>query len=105
MANAALHLGTTIVCAHGGVAFSHTSSHRVRINGQPAITVVDQLLISNCTQATVPPLECLSGQFLTGASRVLIGGVPVVLSTSRLICMENALPLIIVWAQARVLAV
>lgn len=79
-----LHLGATVICTHGGQANPTTTSTRVLLGGQPATTVSHSYTIAGCPFATPEPAPkpCLSVQWTTPATRVLIEGSPALLSTS-----------------------
>jgi hypothetical protein len=96
-----LSVGASVSCLHGGAAVPTAASQRVRVRGSGVVTVIATYAISGC-----PPgpdhAPCVLGKFLTGASRVLAEGVPVVLQTSASICEPTGASLIIATVQARV---
>jgi hypothetical protein len=83
-------LDTTSVvqCPHGMPIQHPPSQVRVRINNMPALTVADVGTIAGCP-FTIPPSKpspCVTTQWLQGAVRVRIGGVPALLQSSQGLC-------------------
>ncbi|MBN1323490.1 MAG: hypothetical protein JW986_05750 [Methanotrichaceae archaeon] len=65
------------------------SSARVKVGGQIVATTADTFLISGCTFMVGPKAQpCIQIQWLVPASRVKIGGQPVVLQCSTGICQS-----------------
>ena len=99
-----LHLGATVLCAHGGQAMPTTPNPRVLVSGQPVTTIATPYVVAGC--AFVPPAgngPCVTAQFVTSAARVLAGGVPVLLLDSQSVCAPTGTPLLVVMAQTRVI--
>jgi hypothetical protein len=100
-----LHVGATVLCAHGGQAQATAPNPRVLLGGQPAVTQVAPHMVAGC--AFVPPSgngPCVTGQWVTGALRVLAGGAPVLLQDSQATCVPTGTPLMVVVTQLRVRA-
>lgn len=100
-----LHLGATVLCAHGGQATPTAPNPRVTVSGQPITTIAAPYAVAGCP--FVPPGgngPCVTGQWTVGATRVLAGGQPVVLMTGVATCTPTATPLVPVVAQTRVIA-
>jgi hypothetical protein len=100
-----LHVGATVLCAHGGQATPTAPSPRVSVSGQPVATVAAPYAVAGCP--FVPPGgngPCVTGQWVVGATRVLSMGQPVVLMTGTSVCTPTATPLMPVAAQTRVIA-
>lgn len=98
-----LHLGATVICAHGGQAMPSAPNPRVLVGGQPVATQVSPFLVAGC--AFAPPAgngPCVTAQFVTGALRVLAGGAPVLLQDSQSMCAPTGTPLNVVLTQPRV---
>ena len=98
-----LHLGATVLCMHGGQAQPVVSNPRVRVGGQPVVTLSSTYVVAGC--AFVPPAgngPCVTAQFVTSAVRVRAGGVPVLLQDSQAICAPTGTPLNILVTQLRV---
>lgn len=99
-----LHLGATVLCSHAGQATPLAPFPRVTLSGQPAVTLSSPYAIAGCalTGTTVPP--CVTGQWITGATRVLAGGVPLATMAGASTCVPTGTPMLPVVAQTRVLA-
>ena len=100
-----LHLGATVTCTHGGQALPVSPNPRVLVSGQPVVTQPGPYTVAGC--GFVPTAgngPCVTGTFTTGATRVLAGGVPVVLMDSVSTCVPTGTPLLPVQAQTRVVA-
>jgi hypothetical protein len=100
-----LHLGATVLCAHGGQAMPTAPTPRVMVSGQPAATVAAPYAVAGC--AFVPPGgngPCVTAQWVVGATRVLSAGQPLVISTGVSVCAPTGTPLIPGVSQTRVIA-
>jgi hypothetical protein len=100
----ALHVGAVVLCAHAGPATPVSPFPRVLLSGQPAVTIASPYTITGCalTPTSTPP--CVTGQWLSGAVRVLAGGVPLATIAGSSTCIPTGTPLLPVFAQPRVLA-
>jgi hypothetical protein len=99
-----LHLGATLLCSHGGQATPTAPNPRVLVSGQPVTTIAAPYVVAGC--AFVPPAgngPCVTAQFVTSATRVLVGGQPALLLDSQAICTPTGTPLVPVMAQTRVI--
>ncbi|CAN5746584.1 hypothetical protein BH20CHL5_BH20CHL5_01030 [soil metagenome] len=100
-----LHAGATVLCSHGGQATPTAPNPRVSVSGLPVATIVAPYVVAGC--AFVPPGgngPCVTGQWIVGATRVLVAGQPAVIMTGASTCMPTATPLVPVTAQTRVIA-
>src|SRR6266478_2260579 len=98
-----LHVGATVICAHGGQAQPTAPSPRVTVSGQPVVTQPAPYVVAGC--AFVPPAgngPCVTAQWVVGATRVLVSGQPVLVQSSQAICTPTGTPLVIAVTQARV---
>lgn len=98
-----LHLGATVLCAHGGQAQPTTPNPRVLVSGQPVVTMATLYAIAGCP--FVPPGgngPCVTAQWVVAASRVFASGVPVLLSDSQALCAPTSTSLQVVFSQPRV---
>jgi hypothetical protein len=98
-----VHMGTTVMCMHGGQAMPTAPNPRVLVGGQPVATISAPYTVAGC--AFVPPSgngPCVTAQWVVGATRVLAGGVPVVVQSSQAICTPTGTPLQILVTQVRV---
>ncbi len=100
-----LHVGAVVMCSHGGQATPAQPFPRVLVSGQPVVTQPTPYLVAGCTlpPPTAANGPCVTAQWLTGAVRVLAGGLPVLLATNQAICAPTGTPLIVSVTQTRVL--
>jgi uncharacterized Zn-binding protein involved in type VI secretion len=99
-----LHLGATLLCSHAGQATPTAPNPRVLVSGQPVTTMGAPYVVAGC--AFVPPAgngPCVTAQFVTSATRVLVGGQPALLLDSQAICTPTGTPLVPVMTQTRVI--
>jgi hypothetical protein len=99
----ALHLGAVVTCSHAGIATPAAPFPRVLLSGQPAVTLASPYLIAGCALTGTPNPPCVTGQWLTGAVRVLAGGVPLATLAGSSTCVAPGTPMLPVSAQPRVL--
>jgi hypothetical protein len=97
-----LHFGATVMCMHGGQAQPTAPNPRVMVSGQPVVTLPTQYVIAGCPFVYPANGPCVTAQWITAATRVLAGGVPVLLQDSQAICTPTATGLGIVVTQLRV---
>ena len=100
-----LHLGATVLCAHGGQAVPTVPSPRVMVSGIPIATIAAPYSIAGC--AFVPPAgngPCVTAQWVVGAVQVMSEGQPVAIMTGMATCVPTGTPLLAVTAQTRVIA-
>ena len=99
-----LHLGATVLCAHGGQATPSAPVARVLVSGQPVATQAAPSLVAGC--AFSPPQgngPCITAQWVVAATRVFAAGQPVLLMSGQAVCTPTGTPLVPVAAQTRVL--
>jgi uncharacterized Zn-binding protein involved in type VI secretion len=100
-----LHLGATVLCSHGGQATPTAPIPRVTVSGRPVATIAAPYAVAGC--AFVPPGgngPCVTGQWIAGATRVLVLGQPVALLSGASTCVPTGTPLMPVAAQTRAIA-
>jgi hypothetical protein len=99
-----LHVGATVLCAHGGQAQPTAANPRVKVMGQPLVTQAAPYTVAGCpfTTAAGTPQPCATAQWLSAAARVTLMGQPVLLQTSQATCPPNGTPVNIVMTQMRV---
>jgi uncharacterized Zn-binding protein involved in type VI secretion len=99
-----LHLGATVICAHGGQAEPTAVQPTVMVSGQPVVTLGAPYVVAGCAFPPPPAANgpCLTGQFVMGATRVFVEGLPVLLLSSQAICAPTGTPLLITVTQPRV---
>jgi hypothetical protein len=98
-----LHVGATVLCAHGGQAQPTVPNPRVTVSGQPIVTQAAPYAVAGCP--FVPPAgngPCVTAQWVVGATRVLSNGQPVLVQSSQAVCAPTGTPLMIVLTQTRV---
>lgn len=105
MISAVLNVSTQVNCSHGGRATAVTPFERVRVDGQPILTTQTGFQISGCPLAPGEGGPCVTGRFLSGATRVSAGGLPLALQHDPSVCDPTGSPMIVVLvAQSRVTA-
>jgi hypothetical protein len=98
-----LHQGATVICLHAGQAQPTAPNPRVLVSGQPIVTQPAPYVVAGCPfNVASAPVPCVTGQWITGAIRVIAGGMPVLLQDSQAICVPNGTPLNIIVTQVRV---
>ena len=98
-----LHVGATVLCAHGGQAQPTVTNPRVTVSGQPITMQPAPYAIAGCPfNVSGSPVPCVTGQWTTAATRVTSNGMPVLLLDSQATCVPNGTPLIVTTTQARV---
>jgi hypothetical protein len=98
-----LHAGATVTCMHAGQAQPSSPNPRVTVGGQPVVTQPAPYTVAGCGFFVGPsPSPCVTAQWVTAATRVLAGGVPVLLQDSQAVCIPNGTGLNIAVTQVRV---
>jgi hypothetical protein len=98
-----LHLGATVICMHGGQAIPTAPNPRVLVGGQPIVTQTTTYTVAGCPfNVGVTLVPCVTAQWVTAATRVRAGGVPVLLQDSQAICAPNGTGVNILVTQVRV---
>lgn len=88
-----LHVGATVMCTHGAQATAIPSNSRVLVSNQPVTVLSDTYTVAGCPfQIPIPtgtkPQPCVIIQWIVPATRVLVGGQPVLLQTSTGLCQS-----------------
>jgi hypothetical protein len=99
----ALHLGAVVTCTHAGPAQPLTPFPRVLLSGQPLVTIASPYAVTGCALTGTPTPPCVTGQWLSGAVRVLAGGVPVASMAGASTCVPTGTPMLPLSAQPRVM--
>ena len=101
-----LHQGATVLCMHGGQAQPTAPNPRVKVGGQPVVTQPTVYTIAGCTlpPPTAANGPCVTASWITAATRVKVGGMPVLLQDSQAICAPTGTGLNVVVTQVRVKA-
>jgi hypothetical protein len=98
-----VHLGATVLCMHGGQAQPTVPFPRVIVSGQPIVTQPNPYIIAGCPLPSSAGGPCVTAQWITGAVRVLAGGLPVLLMDSQAMCVPTGTGVAIVATQTRVM--
>jgi hypothetical protein len=98
-----LHQGATVLCMHAGQAQPTVVNPRVKVSGQPVVTQAPPYTVAGCTlpPPTAANGPCVTAQWVTAATRVRAGGVPVLLQDSQAICTPTGTGLNVVITQTR----
>lgn len=99
-----LHVGATVLCAHGGQAQPTAPNSRVLAGGQPTVTLASPYVIAGCAMPPPPAGNgpCVTAQFVTAATRLTSNGQPLLLLDSQAVCTPTGTPLLIAMTQTRV---
>ena len=100
-----LHQGATVICAHVPGQAQPTVPNpnpRVKVSNQPIVTLTTPYVIVGCGLTGTGNPPCATAQWLTGATRVKAGQIPVLLEDSQSICAPTLKPLSIKKTQVRV---
>jgi hypothetical protein len=99
-----LHQNATIICAHGGQVMATAPNPRVKVGGQPVVTQPTPHSVAGCPFLTPAgnPLPCVTAQWVSGATRVKVGRMPVLLQDSQAVCIPNGTPVTTLVTQVRV---
>ena len=99
-----LHVGATVLCAHGGQATPTVPFPRVLVSWKPVTTLSTPYVVAGCPFPPVSGGPCVSAQWVVGATRVLAGGIPVVVQSGSAMCVPTGTPLMPIVVQPRVIA-
>lgn len=98
-----IHQGATVMCTHAGQAMPAVPNPRVKVSGQMVVTQDCMFTISGCPfNVASAPSPCVTATWVTAATRVKAGGMPVLMQDSQSICAPNGTPLNIMVTQTRV---
>jgi len=72
--------------------------------GQPVVPLTSMYAVAGCTLPPPPGANgpCVTGQYVTSATRVFSSGVPLLLLDSQAICAPTGTPLLAAVTQIRV---
>jgi len=100
-----LHQSATVLCMHGGQAQATVPNPRVKVSSQMTVQMPNPWVVAGCpfivAGANVP---CVTAQWVTAATRVKSGGMPLLLQDSQAVCAPNGTGVNIVVTQLRVKA-
>lgn len=98
-----LHQGATVLCLHGGQAQATAPNPRVKVDGQPVVTQPAPHTVAGCPfNVSGGPSPCVTAQWVMGATRVLVGGQPLLLQDSQAVCIPNGTGVTVATTQVRV---
>ena len=99
-----LHVGATVQCVHGGQAMPTVPNPRVSVSGQPTATMAAPWTVAACPLPPSGGGPCVTGQWLTGTTRVTSNGQPLVVNAGTSVCAPTGTPLMVAFTQTRVTA-
>lgn len=100
-----LHQGATVLCLHGGQAQATVPNARVKVAGQMTVQQPNPWTIAGCPFTPGPsPVPCVTAQWITAATRVRSGALPLLLQDSQAVCIPNGTGVNVVLTQFRVKA-
>jgi hypothetical protein len=99
-----LHVGATVLCAHGGQAQPTVPNPRVTVSGLPIVQLTTPYIVAGCALPPPPAANgpCITAQWVSAATRVTSNGQPVLLLDSQAICAPTGTPLVVSVTQTRV---
>lgn len=102
-----VQFGAQILCSHGGQATPTMPNPRVTLSGAPSLLISSPCVVAGCAFPPPPTANgpCVTGQWLSGTSRVLSNGQPLVVQSSQSLCAPTGTPMLIVAPQIRVSAI
>lgn len=101
-----VQVGAQVLCSHGGQATPTVPNPRVMLSGTPSVLITSPCVIAGCAFPPPPTANgpCVTGQWLSGTTRVLSLGQPLVVQSSQSVCAPTGTPMLIVATQPRVSA-
>jgi hypothetical protein len=99
-----LHIGATVLCAHGGQAQPTAPNPRVTVSGQPTVMLTTPYVVAGCALPPPPAANgpCVTAQWVSAATRITSNGQPVLLLDSQAMCAPTGTPLVVTVTQTRV---
>src|SRR4030081_2237981 len=101
-----VHVGATVLCSHGGQAQPTVPNPRVTVMGMPTVLMTAPYVVAGCALPPPPAANgpCVTAQWLSGTTRVLSNGQPLLVQSSQAICAPTGTPLLILVTQTRATA-
>ncbi|HYI65209.1 MAG TPA: hypothetical protein VEW71_10020 [Allosphingosinicella sp.] len=98
--------GSQVLCAHGGTATASAANPRVTVGGTPTVLISTPYMVAGCAMPPPPNGNgpCVSGQWLSGTTRVLSAGQPLVIQTGSSLCTPTGTPMMALAPNPRVTA-
>lgn len=102
-----VQVGAQALCLHAGQAQPTVPNPRVTVSGQPTVLMTSPYVVAGCTFPPPPAGNgpCVTAQWLSGTTRVLSNGQPLLVQSSQAICAPTGTPLLIVVTQTRASAI
>jgi len=98
-----LHQGATVLCLHAGQAQATVPNSRVKLSSQSTVQQLNPWTIAGCPfNVSGSPVPCATAQWVTAATRVKSGGIPLLLRDSQAVCVPNGTGVNIAVTQMRV---
>jgi hypothetical protein len=97
-----LHVGSTVLCSHGGTATPTVPNPRVLVSGQPTVTIAAPWVVAGCALPPSGGGPDVTAQWTAGTTRVLSNGQPLAIFGGAGTCMPTGVPLITAASQMRV---
>jgi hypothetical protein len=97
-----LHMGATVLCMHAGQAMPVMTNPRVKVGGQAIVTQSDTYSINGCALMGTQSPPCVTAQWVSAATRITAGSVPVLLQDSLAVCSPSGTKLNVMMTQMRV---
>ena len=99
-----LHQGAVVLCMHGGQAQTTVPNARVRVGGQPTAAQTAPWVVAGCPFPPPSGGPCVTAQWITGTTRVLSNGMPLLMQDSVAVCAPTGTGVQVVMTQVRVKA-
>ena len=101
-----VHVGAQVMCSHAGQAQPTVPNPRITVSGQPTVAITSPYVVAGCTLPPPPTANgpCVTAQWLSGTTRILSNGQPLLVQSSQAICAPTGTPLIIAVTQTRATA-
>jgi hypothetical protein len=96
---------SAVTCTHAGLAKPTVPNPRVKVLMQPTVLITSPYVVAGCPfNVGVSPVPCVTGQWLTGTTRVLSNKQPLVVQVGQSTCAPNGTPMVVRGTQVRVKA-
>jgi hypothetical protein len=98
-----VHVGAQVLCSQAGQAQPTVPNPRVTVSGQPTVLMTAPYVVAGCVLPPPPAANgpCVTAQWLSGTTRVLSNGQPLLVQSSQAICAPTGTPLLILVTQIR----
>jgi len=99
-----VHSAATVICLHAGQAKPIAFNPRVKVDSQFTVTQSATYAIAGCGLSGSGSPPCATAQWTKAATKVLSGGVPLLLQDSTAACVPTGTGLQVTLTQFRVKA-